>query len=130
MKRKESSQGHTKKTAIRNRKSTSRFQEGEIWFSRLAAYIKFKKVGKDNDYLCPFIILRKLDSGLYLALPLIKKRKTDPLYFSFTYEKGIISTTDLSHIWLLAAGNLEYKSGTISKADFTLLKQKLRELNS
>ena len=125
---KDYSQWHRIKTTVNNEKSRPKFHEREIWFTTLGVNIGFEQDGRGEEYLRPVVIIRKFNNEVCLVIPLRKNQKKGIHYYSFSYQEGVTSTAILSQVRLIDGKRLGYKSGYISEADFSALKEKLKRL--
>ena len=128
MSQKDYSQWHEIKTVLHNDKERPFVHEREIWFCSLGANVGFEQDGRGETYLRPVVIVRKFNNEVCWIIPLTKNQKKGRYYFSFLYLDNFVSTAILSQIRLIDSKRLEYKSGTMSEADFVFLKQKLTQL--
>ncbi len=128
MNKKNYSDWHNLKTTVNNDKERPKFHQREIWFATLGNNIGFEQDGQGKDYLRPVVIIRKFNQQVCLVVPLTKNHKKGIHYYSFSYQKGIVSTAILSQVRLIDSKRLNYKSGYLSEKDFIALKEKLRQL--
>ena len=74
-------------------------------------------------------MLKKFNNEVLWAVPLTRTDKKNKYYFSFSFqEDGSVSTAILSQIRLMDAKRLKYKIGDMKVSDFTVLKNKIRQL--
>ena len=119
---------HDKKTQVDEIVKRPFFHDGKIWFCHLGINVGFEEDGLGKDFLRPVIIIRKFNKEIFWAIPLTRTNKKTKYYFSFSFDKNVISTAILSQIRLVDARRLSYKIGDISSKDFKELKEKLKAL--
>ncbi|MDP3953571.1 MAG: type II toxin-antitoxin system PemK/MazF family toxin [bacterium] len=128
MDQKDYTKWHKVKSDIHNKKKRPYFHEREIWFCSLGSNVGFEQDGRGDLYLRPVVVIRKFNNEVCLVVPMTKNVKKSIHYFNFSYEDGVTSTAILSQVKLIDTKRLVYKSGNISKKDFSTLKKKLRQL--
>ncbi len=78
---------HNKKSKVDEVKQRPFFHEREIWFSNLGLNVGFEQDGTGKDFLRPVVIVRKFNNEIFWGVPLTKKMKKLPYYFSFLFEE-------------------------------------------
>lgn len=120
------------KKQIQNKKDRweNFIHEREIYFVFLWKNIWIEQNGKWDDFLRPVIVFKKLNSHLFLIIPLTKTIREWSFYFSFKFNNESISTAVLAQIKTIDKKRLYYKAWKMSKKDFDDLRKKLRILLS
>lgn len=118
---------HKKKEYLHEEKVRPFFREGEVWFCALGVNVGFEQDGRGESFLRPVVIVKKFNNESFWGLPLTKNLKKGKYYFSFKLN-GETSTGILSQIRLVDAKRLHYKVGVITDADFSQIKNRLKQL--
>src|SRR5271154_6641687 len=118
---------HAKKSQLNDIVSRPSFHEQEVWFCYLGLNIGFEQDGIGDDYLRPVIIVRQFNHDIFWAIPVTRTEKRSMHYFEFSFREGTTSFAVISQIRLIDAKRLAYKIGIMSDADFTMLKQKIKD---
>jgi len=124
---------HEKKSQVNSLPIRPFFHEREIWFCYLEANVGFEQDGNGEQFQRPVLILKKLNSSVFWAIPLTKaakkrRRSTEKFYFNFTFIRGIESGAILSQLRRIDGRRLSWHIGTISERDFETLTEKLKAL--
>ena len=126
---------HGKKLEIDDIKDRPFFHEREIWFCYLGTNVGFEQDGSPEHFLRPIVILKKFTNEIFWGIPLTRPKKNKKVsknslkyYFSSSFDKGVESLAILSQIKLIDAKRLATHIGVMSEADFSSLRQKIKEL--
>ncbi len=103
------------------------YKEREICFVNLGKNIGFEQNGGGFEFERPVLILKKFNNRIFVCIPLTSKVNKDKYHFEFVFLNKK-SFAILSQIRLIDSKRIDRKIGYISKDDFALLKERLREL--
>jgi mRNA-degrading endonuclease toxin of MazEF toxin-antitoxin module len=115
------------KQEVHNDRPRIFFNEREVWFSYVGENIGFEQDGRGDEFLRPFVVIKKFNNEVAWVLPLTKNQKKGIYYFQFNLN-NLTSTAILSQIRLVDVKRFKYKLGDISERDFIELKTKIRQL--
>ena len=104
-----------------------KFSTGNIYFMSIGKNIGYESYGKDELFLRPVLVYRKLSKTMFIGIPLTSAKKEGSYYYSFRYKKEKISTAMFNQLRVFDIRRSEYLSGYINIKDFTKLKDKLKE---
>ncbi len=116
----------TTKQLIHNDLPRIFFKEREVWFSYIGENIGFEQDGRGDEFLRPFVVIKKFNNQVAWVLPLTKNQKEGIYYYQFKLNNSI-STVILSQLKLIDTKRLKYKLGDIPEDDFIKLKTKIRQ---
>jgi len=116
------------KQKLNKRKHNFYIKQGEIYFLSIGQNIGYETYGKDELFLRPVLIFKKLNRYTFIGIPLTSKQKSGDHFFSFQYKKDTISTAQISQMRMFDIKRIEYRSGRISTMDFENLKNKVAKL--
>lgn len=120
----------TEKEFLHDDKTRPFFHEREVWFASQGINIGFEQDGRGERFLRPIVVIKKFNNEVLWSVPLTKKIKKGPYYFTFALNENEMSIAILSQLRLLDAKRLQYKMGDMSEKDFKSIKQKLSQLLS
>ncbi|MEA1952984.1 MAG: type II toxin-antitoxin system PemK/MazF family toxin [Campylobacterota bacterium] len=89
--------------------------------------IGFESYGKDELFLRPVLVYKRLSKNTFLGIPLTSKEKIGSYYFKFSYKKDKYSYASLNQLKVFDTKRIQYKSGNIKKDDFDKLKNQMEE---
>ncbi|MBD3841314.1 MAG: type II toxin-antitoxin system PemK/MazF family toxin [Campylobacterales bacterium] len=89
--------------------------------------VGYETLGKQELFLRPVLVYKKLSKSTFLGIPLTSKIKEGSYYFSFNYKKGITSTAMLNQMRVFDIKRSEYLSGYINKNIYANLERKIEE---
>jgi len=120
------------KKDINQKIRTTGFKVREIFWVRIGQNIGSEEYGKGNEFQRPVLIIRKINSNLFIGVPLTSQIKGDNDYFHkilFTTKKGI-STNSAMILQLKSFDKkrLMGKIGTLDKKQFNKVIEKTKEL--
>jgi len=115
------------KKSLHNKQEIIRFKEMEIYFLSIGKNIGYESYGKDNLFLRPVLVYKKLNHQTFIGIPLTSKEKVGSYYFTFNYKKDKKSTAMFNQMRVFDIKRTEYYSGKISKNTFTNLKKELKK---
>jgi mRNA interferase MazF len=121
------SKWHILKTELNSNQARFFFHEREIWYCSLGLNIGHEQDGKHERFERPILILKKINRGTFLGIPLTTRQRRGKYCFDFIF-RGKIQFAILSQIRLLDSKRLLRKFGTMNKANFRLLRGVLRSL--
>lgn len=104
------------------------FKERDIWWCHYGANVGFEQNGKNKLFLRPILILKKLSRHTCIVIPLSTQIKSGNYYFLLLSEANIIRTATLSQIKMIDARRLRNKIDSISKLEFSFIKEKVIDL--
>jgi hypothetical protein len=94
-----------------------KFSQKQVWFCYCGENIGGEISGKGNEFLRPFLILKKLDRYSFVGLPLSTKYKEGDRYLRI-YFKEKLQTIYLHQPRHLDYRRLKYKLGEITDKEF------------
>ncbi len=103
-------------------------KEREIWICNVGENIGFEEDGKRESFSRPILILKVFNKRFCHIIPLSKISKTGKFYHEFDGRTGKVSTGLLSQSKAIDSLRLRRKIGIISKEDFKIIKDKLKEV--
>jgi quercetin dioxygenase-like cupin family protein/mRNA-degrading endonuclease toxin of MazEF toxin-antitoxin module len=111
-----------------DQKEVIRFKQGEIYFMSIGQNIGHEAYGKNDLYLRPVLVYRKLSKQTFIGIPLSSKQKNGTYFYTFRYTEKTLSTALLNQIRVFDIKRSEYYDGHINLSDFGKLKNKLLSL--
>lgn len=102
-------------------------RNSEIYFISIGQNIGYEAYGKDELFLRPVLVYKKLTHSTFIGIPLTSKPKTGSYYFKFSYKKDKYSYASLNQLKVFDTKRIVYKSGNINKDDFEKLKNQMKE---
>lgn len=99
----------------------------DILFISIGQNIGYEAYGKDELFLRPVLVYKKLTRTTFLGIPLTSKEKEGNYYFKFSYKDNKYSYASLNQIRTFDTKRIAYKSGTIKSEDFEILKKQVEE---
>ena len=115
------------KKQLHHKKEIIRFKELEIYFLSVGQNVGYESYGKQELFLRPVLVFRKLNSQTFLGIPLTSQEKEGSYYFTFSYKQGKKSTAMLHQMRVFDIRRSEYYSGKISKNTMKNLKKRVAE---
>ena len=103
------------------------FYEGNIYFMSIGKNIGHEIYGKDQLFLRPVLVYKKLTKTTFLGIPLTSQNKEGSYFFKFSYKKDKISIALLHQIRVYDIRRSEYLSGKINKNTKKNLETKMQE---
>ncbi len=103
-------------------------REREIYFLHLGKNIGYEQNGKNDKFLRPILVYKKLSHNLFLGIPLTSKEKKGNYYYKFNYKPSKISYALLNQIRVFDTKRICYKSGTIKRRDFKIIEILLQNI--
>jgi mRNA interferase MazF len=120
-------QWHNLKTKLQHKKSQFTFKGGEVWLCTFGLNLGHEEDGKGDIFLRPIVILRKINSDTFLAVPLTSKEKNGNYYYPFDF-KDKKSIAILPQVRLLDRKRLWRKKGTMTPTQFFAMIKMFKEL--
>ena len=118
---------NTLKKRLNKKQNIIKFSNGNIYFMSVGQNIGFETYGKNQLFLRPVLVYKKLSKTTFLGIPLTSKQREGSYYFSFNYKKDKTSTAMFNQMRVFDIRRSEYFSGYINIRDFTRLKCKVKE---
>ena len=118
---------NNQKIDIHHKESDLYFKEWEIWRCSLGMNIRSEAFGKGQSFRRPILILKKLSSDTYIAIPLWSQKKEWTRFYEYSFEDEKWYAM-LYQVRMLHKNRLQRKMGDIKRNDFLNIKKKLREL--
>ncbi len=116
------------KQKLQSRKHHFYIKQGDIYFLSIGQNIGYETYGKDEMFLRPVLVFKKLNRYTFIGIPLTTKAKEGDRYFSFQYKQDKKSTAQIAQMRMFDIKRIEYRSGRISREDFDKLKKKVVKL--
>jgi PemK-like, MazF-like toxin of type II toxin-antitoxin system len=113
------------KPKLENKIKRLKFKEREVWYLHFGANVGFEIDGK-ADYLRPCLIIKKISTETFFAIPLTSKLKDGSWYFP-SLIKGKEGRYIFSQMRVLDAKRLNYFVETINEEEFMNIKIKFME---
>lgn len=118
---------HKVKRYIEKKEQRLNFQIRDVLFCSIGENVGFEQDGRGDEFLRPIVVVKKFNNEVFLGVPLTHTNKKGKYYFSFNLNDGK-SVAILSQIRLFDAKRIKYKIGMINDKDFSILKEKIRQL--
>ena len=118
---------NTLKKRLNKKEKIIKFSNGNIYFMSIGKNIGYESYGKDQLFLRPVLVYKKLSKTTFLGIPLTSKQREGSYYFSFNYKKDKTSTAMFNQIRVFDIRRSEYLSGSINKNIYKSLESKLQE---
>ncbi len=115
------------KKKLHNKKNIINFSKGNVYFMSVGQNIGHESYGKQELFLRPVLVYKKLGKTMFVGIPLTSSKKEGSYYFSFNYKKGKTSIAMLNQIRVFDIRRSEYLSGKINKNTYKNLESKLKE---
>lgn len=116
------------KERIHTEKLPPTFEEREIWWSSLGENIGHEEDGRGNDFVRPFIIVRKFNKELLFGVPCSSAPKENKYYFKIVVQAGNFKTSALlSQGRVISSRRLLNKIDKMGDASFKELKKALEK---
>lgn len=103
-------------------------KEREIYFMSIGHNIGYEAYGKDELFLRPVLVYKRLTHSTFIGIPLTSKPKEGSYYFKFSYKKDKYSYASLNQIRVFDTKRTNYKSGRIKSEDFNKLCKQILDL--
>ena len=114
---------HALKTELQNNPYRRFFAEREIWICSIGLNIGHEEDGKNERFLRPVVVFKKISSDEFWGIPLTSSERKEPFRYCFEFN-GKTTTAILSQIRLLDGKRLLRRSGMMSeKAFFEMAKE-------
>ncbi len=101
------------------------FYEGNIYFMSVGQNIGHEIYGKNELFLRPVLVYKKLTNTTFLGIPLTSQNKEGSYFFEFSYKKNKRSVALLHQMRVYDIRRSEYLSGKINKNTKKNLEAKL-----
>lgn len=107
------------------------FKEREIFFIKMGQNIGFEQNGKGVNFTRPIVIMKRISKDMFLGIPLSTTIREGSFFHTFEFDalhKGKIQNSAiLIQIKLFSSKRLLNKIGTMSKGDFEIMKNKIKD---
>ncbi|PIR37355.1 MAG: hypothetical protein COV35_09685 [Alphaproteobacteria bacterium CG11_big_fil_rev_8_21_14_0_20_39_49] len=104
------------------------FKERDVWWCRLGVNLGDEEDGKGEFFNRPVLVLRKFNKRVFIGVPLSSKIKDNNyFYFTFAFQRRKQSVI-LPQIRLMDSRRLSDKMGSVSKEEFLIIKEKVKNL--
>ena len=111
------------------------FKERDIFYIKMGENLGFEQNGKGNLFIRPIVVLKKLNSQMFVGIPLSTQLKKGSFFFEFSFMKKSKERYELrNNIAILAqirtfsVKRLLNKIGMMENNDFEKMKEKLEQL--
>ena len=119
-----------KQTELKIRKTG--FKQREVFWVRIGQNIGSEEYGKGNEFQRPVLIVRKINSELFIGVPLTSKLKEDNDYFhkiSFNAKNTLSQNSAMIlQIKTFDKKRLMSRIGMLEKIQFNSVVEKIRRL--
>ena len=119
---------HRLETTIEHNGARPFFYPREIWFSALGINIGHEEDGKGSNFLRPVIVIKKLSSETFWAVPLTSRAKKGPHDYEIETVQESRSTAILSQLRMLDSKRLVRKAGRISRRQLREIKENIKAM--
>ncbi|RXJ90714.1 hypothetical protein CRV01_06070 [Arcobacter sp. CECT 8983] len=106
----------------------------EIYWAKIGQNIGYEQNGKGSNFARPVLIIRKLTSELFIAVPLTSTLKNNDYFHRFKYinkQNGEVENSALIlQLRVFSIKRLMNKAGVINKKDFHFVIKKCTNLIS
>jgi mRNA interferase MazF len=116
---------NTYKENLDKRLSVPVFHSREIWWCALGKNIGHEQDGKNELFERPVLILQKFSKEVCVVIPITSTDKEGKYYYELEMSD---SRVILSQIRLISAKRLLRFIKTISRTEFNIIKQKVKDL--
>src|SRR3989338_4076580 len=118
---------HKIKRKVELKENRINFQIRDVFSCSIGENVGFEQDGRGEEFLRPVVIIKKFNNEVFLGVPLTHTKKEGKYYFSFNLNEGQ-SVAIVSQVRLFDAKRLKYKIGMINEKDFSVLKEKIKQL--
>lgn len=118
---------HKIKRRVEKKENRVYFQPRDIFFCSIGENVGFEQDGRGKEFLRPVVVVKKFNNEVFLGIPLTRTEKKGKYYFVFNLNNPK-SVAILSQIRLFDAKRIKYKVGMINEKDFSVLKEKVKQL--
>jgi len=101
--------------------------EREIWWCALGINVGREQDGRGDDFERPVVVLKKLSPDTCMAVPLSTKKKLDRFQSKVTHG-SVQGFALLDQIRVLDVKRMRRKIGTVSRREFSVMVNKLKQL--
>ena len=118
---------HKIKRKVEEKENRVYFQPRDVFSCSIGENIRFEEDSRGGEFLRPVVVVKKFNNEVFLGVLLTRTDKKDEYYFVFNLndEKSVVI---LSQIRLFDAKRIKYKIGMIKEKDFSVLKEKIKQL--
>ena len=116
------------KEKIHTEKFPPTFEEREIWWAILGENIGHEENGRGDDFIRPFVVIRKFNKELLFGIPCSSIMKENKYYFKIVVQAGNFKTSAmLSQARTISSKRLLKVVDKIGEESFGELKRALSE---
>ncbi len=115
------------KKKLHHKETIIRFKSGSVYFMSVGHNIGHESYGKQELFLRPVVVYKKISSTLFLGIPLTSQEKEGSYFFSFHYKHDKQSTAMLHQMRVFDIRRSEYYSGQLSKKTYQNLEKAVLE---
>ncbi len=98
---------------------------GEVWMCILGKNIGHEQDGGLINFSRPMLVLRKINNGLFIVVPLSTKQKNIDYYYNFADTDGNNVSAILAHVRCLSIKRFERKLYTFDSEILKKIKHKI-----
>lgn len=102
-------------------------KEGEIWWCSVGENVGVEINGKQELFLRPVLIMKKLSKFGFMVIPLTSKKHEGPWYIRFTF-KDKAQYANLSQARMMSVYRLCRKMGAVPQSDLKLVRDGFKKL--
>ncbi len=103
------------------------FYQGNIYFMSIGKNIGHEVYGKEQLFLRPVLVYKKLTKTTFLGIPLTSQKKEGSYFFQFSYKKDKVSIAMFNQMRVYDIRRSRYLSGKINKKTYKNLENKIQE---
>ena len=115
------------KPNLNDKSTVPMFKEREVWMCHLGVNVGYELDGKNNEFLRPVLIFRKLSRESAIVVPLVGKRKRGSWYVN-SYVNKKKGSYCLHQIRMLDCRRLKYKLVQVSPQQYDAVRDALCKL--
>jgi len=115
------------KKRLHHKEKIIEFYQGNIYFMSIGKNIGHEVYGKEELFLRPVLVYKKLTKTTFLGIPLTSQKKEGSFFFQFSYKKDKTSVAMLHQMRVFDIRRSEYLSGKINKNTYKNLEKKVTE---
>ena len=106
------------------------FKQRDIFFINMGQNIGFEQNGKDENFVRPIVILKKITNQMFIGIPLSSQIKDGDWFFKFEFnikDKISLNIAILPQIRMFSSKRLLNKIGVMKIEDFEKMKDKIKK---
>lgn len=118
------------KDKINHSEKLNSFQEQELWWCNCGKNVGVEINGKDDQFLRPFIVFKKLSQYGFIGIPTTTREHKGSIWYKKFIINNINEYAVLSQVRLISTKRLHRKIAKIPDYDFFIIKSSFLNLLS